>query len=281
MPESTPTTLPPPARPTVADDAADPRCGHQWHTAVPPHRWAACSPVEDAEWTGADPTSNGAAGGFSSGASTLPHRPLHATLARLRRELLRMVRELDELREGPLLRDDPGEDVIERAMRLRFQQERLVARVRAVQADGLLTLSARCRVDPVALVRAAALEVEAELGRRGARLVLDLNGDGTPAWLDAEQVLEALGCLLDDAVGHADAGGTVALRAHTADAYLAITLQDDRKRASSKVSDPVMLAVRLLAASEGELHRRAAPGRVEVSILLPLCRSEAQSRDAA
>jgi hypothetical protein len=282
MSEPSPITLLPP--PGYPGDLAAPEPSHVACNDDGPRSWGprvASRDVEDAvladaEAARAADTQVGDARPSLPPPSDRRARSLGATLARLRRELLRMARELAALREAPGTAES-----IERAMRLRFHQTRLVARLQAIESSGLLALSARRLVDPVALVRSAALEVKTELERRGARLMLELSGDGALVWLDAEQVIEAIGCLLDDAVCQADAGGTVALHAHVTDTYLTVTVQDDRRRAAWKATDPVLLAAQLLSASDGELRRRSAPGLVEVALIVPICRLHARSLDAA
>lgn len=184
-----------------------------------------------------------------------PHVRITRALDRTRAELEVVLGELENARSVELRLE-----LVDRALCLHFLGSRLSRRLSMLGDGGLLALSAIREADVASIVRACAAEVATECRRRQISLDLRIDSGLGTTWLDAEQLLEAVRCLIDDAMEALAAQGTLALEARSDAQGLAIVIRDDRQRSRETTahSSDLLVASRFAEALDGELERRSA-----------------------
>ena len=180
-----------------------------------------------------------------------PHIRLSRALERTRAELEVVLGEVNDARSIGLRLE-----LVDRALRLHFLGSRLGRRLSMLGEGGLLALSAIRETDIASIVRECAIEVAPECRRRQISLELRIDDGLRSTWLDAEQLAEAVRCLIDDAMAALPEEGTLELEARNDAHGLAILVRDDRKRANGPSDGgDLYVAARFADALDGELER--------------------------
>lgn len=125
----------------------------------------------------------------------------------LRDELADGRRALSDLRNEPITAS-----LVDELAALRFRWSRLHRRLRSLESDGLLTLSARRRECIRSILTEAVDEIGEEAARRDVELTLDVSDAPGLLWLDADQVRECVRCALDDGLARLRRGGRLDVR---------------------------------------------------------------------
>jgi signal transduction histidine kinase len=151
-------------------------------------------------------------------------------------------------------------ELVDRALRLHFLGSRLSRRLSMLGEGGLLALSAIRETDVASIVRECAAEVAPECGRRQISLDLRLDPGLRSTWLDAEQLSEAVRCLIDNAMEALSEQGTLFLEARNDAHGLSILVRDDRgeRDEAAPHGSELYVAARFAEALDGELMRHPA-----------------------
>lgn len=161
--------------------------------------------------------------------------------------LMASLERLKELRSRPVTAE-----VADELASIQFRGSRLSRRLRVLGHQGLLTLSARSLRGPDELLRAAVAEVEEDCEARGIEVEVEVAEHLPALWLDPEQVIEALRCILDNAIEAIGRGGKIVARARCTDDDVVLSIVND-----GPPVDPEILP-RVFAA--GVSSRRNGPG---------------------
>lgn len=129
-------------------------------------------------------------------------------LSSLRADLERTASEANELCEGV-----PTRETVSKLLRLHFYGERLTQRIRALGEDGLVSVTAERTESALEIVQTVMSEVQDECRRSHVTLTANVGGGLELAFLDKEQISEAVRCLLDDALRAAAPGTEITLGA--------------------------------------------------------------------
>jgi signal transduction histidine kinase len=211
-----------------------------------------------------------------------PHARITRALKRTRAELEVVLEEVHHARSVELRLE-----LVDRALRLHFLGSRLSRRLSMLGEGGLLALSAIRETDIASVVRECAAEVSPECARRRITLDLRLDPGLRATWLDAEQLAEAVRCLIDNAMEALPDDGTLFLEARNDEHGLSVLVRDDR----TEHGDPkahgseLFIAARFAEALDGELMRRAAGplanAVTETVLHIPVMRASELSEDTA
>ncbi|MBI2896553.1 MAG: ATP-binding protein [Deltaproteobacteria bacterium] len=168
-------------------------------------------------------------------------------VAAMNERLLATLDRLKELRSRPVT-----PEVVDELTSIQFRGSRLSRRLRVLGHQGLLTLSARSLREPAELLRAAVGEVEEDCEARGIEIAVEAD-DGLPAlWLDPEQVVESLRCILDNAIEAIGRDGKIVARASGTNGDVVLSVGND--------GPPFAPEILPRAFAAGVSSRREGPG---------------------
>lgn len=146
-------------------------------------------------------------------------RAISDLLSSLRADLERTAEEASDLCGGV-----PTQESVSKLLRLHFYGERLVQRIRALGEDGLVAVTAERTESALDIVHTVLAEVQNECRRTHITLSADLGAGLDLAFLDREQISEAVRCLLDDALRAAAPGTEISVKAERRDGQIVFTV---------------------------------------------------------
>ncbi|WP_225753555.1 cell wall metabolism sensor histidine kinase WalK [Actinotalea sp. Marseille-Q4924] len=154
----------------------------------------------------------------------LRRRLLSDVAHELRTPVATLSAQLESIEDGVVPLDEATIQVLrDQGARLTRLAEDLAAVTRAESGDVRLDVSRR---QPAELVAAAAAAVGPRAEAAGVAVVTDAPADLPALLVDPERIAQVLGNLLDNAVRHTPAGGTVTLGARAARGRVELTVRD-------------------------------------------------------
>jgi hypothetical protein len=142
--------------------------------------------------------------------------------AQIRRRLWAALRQLGDLNRLPTDRE-----LAQEIDELQFRGARCDRRLQRIERDGLMSFGARELHQPERLLSAVIEEFEDECLSRGILLGEIETGEAEPMWVDAEQVVEALRCVLEGCIAQADTGASLSLAIQDDGRYCGFTVRAD------------------------------------------------------
>ena len=121
----------------------------------------------------------------------------------------RLSAALDRMRD--LHRGPTDRELAEELSALQYRGSRWGRRLQRIEQQGLLTMSARGLYAPARLLEDVVLEFDGECLDRGIILEDVPESDADPMWVDAEQLIEALRCVLESCISQAKDGARIRL----------------------------------------------------------------------
>jgi two-component system NtrC family sensor kinase len=176
-----------------------------------------------------------------------PLRP-DLIVAAMRPRLGETMQRLVELRAMPV-----SPEVLEELMTLEFHGARLARRLRALGQDEIMSFSVREPRTIRELLERVVEEVDEDCGRRAIELALQVEPALPDMWLDGEQLVEALRCILDNAIEAIGKGGHIVVRASASPGGVELAIGND--------GPPVSGDILPHAFSPGVSSRRSGPGQ--------------------
>lgn len=168
-------------------------------------------------------------------------------VATMRQRLLATMQRLVELRALPV-----SPEVVDELMAIEFHGARLARRLRALGEEGIMSFSVRAPRTIRELLERVIDEVAEDCDRRGIALELDVEPALPDMWLDGEQLVEALRCILDNAIEAICKSGRVIVRARSSSVGIELAVGND--------GPPVSREILPHAFSAGVSSRRSGPG---------------------
>ena len=138
----------------------------------------------------------------------------------IRRRLRAALRRLGELDRLPTDRE-----LAQEIDALQFRGARWGRRLQRIERDGLMNFGARELHQPERLLSAVIEEFEDECLSRGISLEEIEADEAEPMWVDADQVVEALRCVLESCIAQADTGGCLSLSIQDEGRYCGFTVR--------------------------------------------------------
>ena len=132
--------------------------------------------------------------------------PNEALSVAIRGRLSAALERMRDLHRGPTDRE-----LAEELSALQYRGSRWGRRLQRIEQQGLLTLSARGLHAPRRLLEDVVLEFDDECLDRGIILEDVSESNAAPMWVDAEQLIEALRCVLESCISQAKDGARIRL----------------------------------------------------------------------
>jgi len=216
-----------------------------------------------------------------------PLRP-DRIVAAMRGRLAETLERLAEVRTRPV-----SPEVLEELMSLEFQGARLARRLRALGQEGIMTFSVRAPRTIGEILQRVVGEVTEDCARRQIALDLDVMPALPDMWLDGDQLVEALRCILDNAIEAIGRHGRITIGARLASGGIELAVGNDgppvpgeilphafRAGVSSRRSGPgeglgLTIVKAVADAVGGNVHLASNEGWTEVAMSLPRARNAA------
>jgi len=185
----------------------------------------------------------------------------------LREQLVKLMSRLDALRYSPVT-----PELIDEVLDLDYQGGRLSRRLRILDVEGLLNLSALAPTQAAQLARVAVDEIREGCRRREIDLDVRLATTLPHVLVDADQLVEAVRCALDAAIDTIERGGRIHVSAVAAERGVEIRVAYSAHRGETPdvgSSVALLIAHQLVGALGGEVAVTRANESTEVALVLP------------
>ncbi len=193
--------------------------------------------------------------------------------AAIRRRLRIALRRLGELNRLPTDRELEHE-----LDALQFRGARWGRRLQRIERDGLMRFGARELCRPARLLSEIIDEFEDDCLSRGILLEEIEVDDLEPMWVDAEQVVEALRCILEACIAQAESGAQLFLSVHDEGRYCGFSVRAEGVELSEIEALDVAMIHELLEGAGGNVRIEEIDySRFLVTLRLPRESSKAGS----